>query len=95
MTEAQLQAAVIALAKALGYMVYHTHDSRKSEPGFPDLVLACGWRHRKLVRELKVGDNEPTEDQEMWLFVLQECGDDTGVWTDEDWHSGRIEEELK
>ena len=38
-SEKQFQANVVRLAKLHGWMVYHTHDSRHSEPGFPDLVL--------------------------------------------------------
>lgn len=37
--ERDFQAAVMELARLLGWRVYHTWDSRKSEPGFPDLVL--------------------------------------------------------
>ena len=39
-TEKEWQATVILTARTLGWTVYHTHDSRRSEPGFPDLVLA-------------------------------------------------------
>ena len=38
-TEAQFQAAVIQYAELKGWMVYHTHDSRGSRPGFPDLTM--------------------------------------------------------
>ena len=40
LTEAQLQEMVVARSKALGWLVYHTYDSRRSASGFPDLVLA-------------------------------------------------------
>ena len=38
-TESQMLAAVRDAAKLGGWLTYHTYDSRRSEPGFPDLVL--------------------------------------------------------
>ena len=38
-SEKQFQANVVRLAKLHRWLCYHTHDSRHSEPGFPDLVL--------------------------------------------------------
>lgn len=60
--------------------------------GFPDLVLV---RDRILYRELKCGHNRVTLEQEDWLSDLDVAGADVGVWTDLDWHSGLIEEELR
>ena len=39
MTEKKFQAAVLQIANMYGWLAYHTHDSRRSAPGFPDLVL--------------------------------------------------------
>ena len=39
LTEAQLQASVIAAARELGWMVYPTFSSQRSESGFPDLFM--------------------------------------------------------
>ena len=39
MTEKQFMAQVVELAKLKGWLVYHTYDSRRSEPGFPDLCM--------------------------------------------------------
>ena len=39
LTEAQLQASVIAAARELGFLAYATYRSTHSEPGFPDAVL--------------------------------------------------------
>ena len=46
-------------------MIYHTYESRRSQPGFPDLVAIRG--RRLLALELKRADAKPTEDQYRWL----------------------------
>lgn len=53
MKEAVLQAQIEQLARTLGWLVYHTHDSRRSQAGFPDLVLVHARQRRVLWRELK------------------------------------------
>ncbi len=40
--EGDFQAGVVRLAELRGWLVYHTHDSRRSQPEFPDLTLAEG-----------------------------------------------------
>lgn len=40
MTEKELQASVISVAKQLGFLVYHTMVSFGSDRGFPDLIVA-------------------------------------------------------
>lgn len=63
-SEKSFMAEVIALAKGCGWRVYHTHDSRRSESGFPDL---CMVRDRCIVAELKAGSNRATAAQLDWL----------------------------
>lgn len=65
--EADFQARVMKIAKAHGYLCYHTHDSRKSQEGFPDLVLTKPGR--LLFLELK-STTKLDHDQETWLAVL-------------------------
>lgn len=81
--EAAFMAAVIAIARVRGWLVYHTHDSRRSVAGFPDLVLIRG--DTLIVAELKVGKNTTTSDQEKWLSAFRECGVRAEVWRPEDW----------
>lgn len=83
-TEDELLAKVIALAKMTGWQPYHTHDSRKSEPGFPDLVLTNG--EDVLIWELKDNRRKPTADQERWLNLLQHTGKvEAGLRRPRDW----------
>src|SRR5262245_1139308 len=44
MPEEHLLQHIRARAKQLGYLVYHTRNSRKSDAGWPDLVLCNGER---------------------------------------------------
>ena len=92
MTEKQLQAAVVKLAKLRLWMVYHTYDSRRSEPGFPDLVLV---RNGRLVFvELKAASGRVTPAQRCWLDALKRAHREVYIWRPRDWQSGWIEEVL-
>lgn len=96
MTERNLQSAVLKLAGFHGYEVrYHTKDSRGSQAGFPDLVLASSKRGRLLFRELKTDSGRMRPEQRVVLEVLGACGQDVGVWRPADLLSGRIVAELR
>ncbi len=71
MTEAQFQQQIIDLAHALGWRTYHTHDSRRSAPGFPDLVLV---RDRIVYLELKTETGKVSHDQADWIAALTAAG---------------------
>ena len=63
--ERELQASVVELATVLGYRVYHTFDSRRSAPGFPDLILI---RDTRLVAiECKSSTGKLSDPQREWL----------------------------
>ena len=94
MTEKELQAAVIRLAGLAGWLAYHTHDSRRSAYGFPDLVLVQPVRSKVMWRELKAEKGRLTAPQEEWLRALRAAGQDADVWRPADWESGRVEREL-
>lgn len=84
LSEAQFQAKVVALARANAWAAYHTHDSRRSEAGFPDLVMLR--RGRLVVAELKVGSNKTTADQDKWLALFADLpGARVFRWRPEDW----------
>lgn len=95
-SEEEFQSAVLQLAQFLGYQVrYHNPDSRRSQAGFPDLVLASASRKRVLFRELKTDVGRVRPDQRVCLEILNLAGADAAVWRPEDLRSGRIERELR
>lgn len=108
LTEKQLQAAVIDLARALGWRVAHFRSVpvkrgpsvRWETPvaadgaGFPDLVLVREG-DRVVFAELKVGANKPTAAQQGWLTALRRAKASVCVWTEREWWNGDIETELR
>ena len=70
-SEPVLLSNILREATVRGYLHYHTHDSRKSDFGWPDLVLARVAQPMRLIfAELKAEDGELTVFQERWLNVL-------------------------
>jgi hypothetical protein len=53
-SEAEFQRRVIALARSLGWLVFHAHSSRHSESGWPDLAMLRERDGRLVLAELKV-----------------------------------------
>ena len=78
MTEKEFQARVIQVAKIHRWLVYHPYDSRRSTPGFPDLVLVKD--SRVWFRELKTDKGRLTDAQKLWGERLIEAGQDYAVW---------------
>jgi hypothetical protein len=69
--EKYLLARVRFLARQAGFLVYHTHNSKRSEPGFPDMCLVKpGPRGRLILAELKREGENPTLQQRTWLHAL-------------------------
>ena len=67
--EKDLQTTIQQAAHLYGYLTYHTYDSKRSEPGFPDLVIVG---HGKLFMwELKSQDGVLTTAQIRWLDALR------------------------
>ncbi len=93
MTENELMGAVIEMIEWTHGRYYHTYESRRSNPGWPDLVIA--YPGRLLVRELKTAKGKVTAEQSIWLALLAGAGLDTGVWRPADLRSGRISSELQ
>ncbi|MDP9439871.1 MAG: VRR-NUC domain-containing protein [Actinomycetota bacterium] len=91
-TEKEFQAQVLDLARRSGWCCYHTHDSRRSAPGFPDLVLV---RAPVVVfAELKTETGKVRPEQRDWLAALKRCeGVEARLWRPRDWPE--IEEVLR
>jgi hypothetical protein len=81
MTEREWQAQVVDAARPLGWTLYHTHDSRRSEPGWPDLALV---RERLVMAELKTDTGRLSKDQQRWIALLSGAGVETYVWRPRD-----------
>ncbi|WP_213816261.1 VRR-NUC domain-containing protein [Glaciihabitans sp. dw_435] len=94
MSEKQFQDVVIAAAERRGFLVYHTHDSRRSQAGYPDLHLVHTTRRRSLFRELKTMKGKTSKAQNIWLAALTNAGHDAGVWRPIHWFDKTIEREL-
>ena len=78
-SEAAWQAAILQLARLHGWLAYHTHDARKSEEGFPDIIAVRG--DRCLAIELKVGKRGVTDAQHTWLNALEDVpGISSHIW---------------
>lgn len=76
-------ATVTDYARLSGWLVYHTHDSRRSAAGFPDLVLV---RAGVLIfAELKTAKGRLSFQQEEWLEVLRETHACVFLWRPADW----------
>ena len=91
-SESRFQSNVIALAKLCGWRHYHTWNSRRSEPGFPDLCMVRG--ERLVFAELKRAGEKPTAEQEAWLGELRRVpGVEALLWRPEDWPA--IEKTLR
>ena len=84
-SERSLLETVVALSQATGWLAYHTFDSRKSNPGFPDLVLVHEERERVLFAELKSERGVLSLAQRAWLDALRSTGVETYVWRWDDW----------
>lgn len=95
MTEATLQAHVLELANTLGWLSYHTHDSRRSQAGFPDLVMVNAQQGRVLYRELKSERGSASCAQRHWLEALAKAGQDAALWRPTDLIDGSVLRALR
>ena len=94
MSEKAYQDQIVQLAKANNWLVYHTYDSRRSEPGFPDLIMVKG--RRLIVIEVKQQDDKTPKDRMLrqldWIEALDGTTVTAFVARPSDWE--RVEKEL-
>ncbi len=83
-TEKEWQRTVVEAASVLGWSCYHTHDSRRSNAGFPDLVLVHP-DYGVVYMELKSTRGRPSPAQNQWIALLQTVGECAGVFWPDDW----------
>ena len=90
-----LQDSIIELAKLLGYLHYHTQDSRRSPGGFPDLVLSHEKTGFLIFIECKSETGELSVDQAKWSWALLKSAAQYRVLRPADWADGTVESVLK
>jgi len=83
-TERDWQSFVVECARRYGWRVHHHFDSRRSEPGWPDLVCARPARGEVLFVELKSEGGKVTDAQGWWLAALEAAGCEAHVWRPSD-----------
>jgi VRR-NUC domain len=97
-TESELQAAIIDVARVGGWLVNHQRPAQtrsgrwitatQGDTGFPDLVLVHDRRRLVVFAELKAQRGRPSPFQQVWLHALDEIGSDqvrAYLWRPGDW----------
>ena len=91
MSEAVLQANVLHTAQSLDWAVYHTYDSRRCAPGFPDLVLVHEGQRRVIFSELKTETGRQSGPQRAWERRLRAVpGVEFYLWRPTGWLDSSI-----
>ena len=86
MTEKQFQQRILDLSWRCGWgLSYHPYDSRRSEPGFPDLVLISVERGRCIFVEVKKEKGKLAPEQMRWRDALIATGQRWYCWYPHDW----------
>lgn len=78
MTEKAWQEIVVELATLYGWLHFHVYDSRRSDPGWPDLTLVKP--PQLIFVELKTDKGRVRPAQRDWLTRLALCGQEVYVW---------------
>lgn len=101
-TEAQLQDAIVTLARTWGWRIKHDPPTRTPNgdawwtavsydgAGYPDLTCVHP-QHGVMFIELKAKTGRPTDNQKEWLGVLHTAGANVYLIRPEDWRDGWVE----
>jgi len=81
-SERDWQQTVVDYATAKKWTCYHTHDSRRSDPGFPDLVMV---RERIVFAELKRERGKVSPEQRDWQIAIMFAKGEYYLWRPSDW----------
>jgi hypothetical protein len=84
LSEKAFQQQVIDLAHLYGWMAYHTYDSRRSVPGYPDLALVHKARGEYLLAELKSERGRLSLAQRQWIDALRQANIEIYIWRPSD-----------
>lgn len=85
MTEEQFRRHVRQLAALRGWtLAYHTHNSRRSDAGWPDEVYGHPKAKRPLFVEFKSDTGRIRPQQREWLRHLADCGHEATLWRPKD-----------
>jgi hypothetical protein len=68
---------------------YHTHDSRHSQKGFPDFVIAL--KTGPIYVELKKQTTRPSPEQVFWLNYFSRHGHRCFLWRPLHWLNGTVD----
>lgn len=85
MKEEAFRQQVRQIARMYGWtMQYHTHNSRRSDPGWPDEVFAHPERKRIIFVEFKSEKGKIRPEQQAWINMLHAAGMEAAVWRPQD-----------
>lgn len=87
MSEAQFQQRIVDYCELRGLLVFHDNDSRRNNPGFPDLVIV--GTHGVIFAELKSDTGRLRPEQETWLTALHHAGAIAALWRPSMWDKVR------
>lgn len=81
--EKAFQAQVVDLARLNGLDVYHPYDSRRSQPGWPDLAIY--GRRLFILAEIKAERGVLSHAQRSTIQKLRAAGVDVRIWKPSQW----------